>query len=101
MEDRLRVMRKCVGSFDDAAEEEEEEAWEDAEGGAAFRSRAWSAVKYRMDGFQAVVAERTLAIRRSARLDREIVILRAQIMWWAKQVIETPLDLWYPGRQLS
>jgi hypothetical protein len=47
------VMRKCVGSLDGAEEDEgslvddndEDVAWDEAEGGAVFRSRAWSAVK--------------------------------------------------------
>jgi hypothetical protein len=84
IEDRLRVMRKCVGS-DDAAEDddeavvEDEDAWEEAEGGAAFRSRAWSAVKYRTEGFQVARAERILVALRRAEVDLETDILRKAI----------------------
>lgn len=68
------MTRKCVGSVEVDAEavsdaetkSVDDEACEDAEGGAEFRSRAWSALKYRAQG---VRVQRAEVVRMACRAD--------------------------------
>lgn len=71
------MMRKCVGSVE--VDEEDDKACEDAESGAEFRSRAWSALKYRAQGVRVQRAEVVRMACRTGCRERDSDILMCLI----------------------
>jgi hypothetical protein len=84
------VMRKCVGSVevdaeavsDAEAKSVDDEACEDAEGGAEFRSRAWSALKYRAQGVRVQRAEVVRMACRTGCRERDSDISMCLMYWF-------------------